>query len=67
MEDTDRQRIAELLKQVEETAGRARAMVEDHGDSPLSLTAGGMEDILVSSLRKKVGELWELYGPHDEE
>ncbi len=67
MEDTDRQRIVELLKQVEATAGKARAIIEEHGQSPLSLTEGGMEDFLVGSLRQKVGEIWELYGSHDEE
>ena len=66
MEDMDRQKIVELLKEVEATAGRARAIVEER-DSPLSLTEGGMVDILVGSLRQKVGEIWVLYGPHDEE
>ena len=66
MEDMDRQKIVELLKEVEATADRARAIVEER-DSPLSLTEGGMVDILVGSLRKKVGEIWEFYGPHEDE
>ena len=67
MKDTDCQKVVELLREVEATARKTRAIVEEHGPSPLSLTEGGMVDILVGSLRQKVGKIWELYGPHDED